>query len=161
MNITNQAEDRFKPMLDELCDMLFTMLRKITALEREILPKLDDINARWLTDNKPDPDEKDRLWSEYKERYYEIVCDHCTEKFLSKGYGDCINSNPKYAFIDDEECDLIFTMKAPRRAVIEIHYAPVNDCRRRFTLVKEGDRWLLNSFDWYSNYDCVWHRGCI
>ena len=161
MNIINQAEERFKPMLDELCEILFPMLREITALEREILPKYEDIMARWLTDNKPAPDEDKILWSEYKERYFKIVRDRCTEKLLGKGCGDCINSTPKYAFIDDEECDLIFTMKAPRRAVIEIHYAPINDCRRKFTLVKEGDRWLLNSFDWYSNYDCVWHRGSI
>ena len=161
MNITNNAAERFKPMQQELCELLFSMLREITALEREILPRLDDINARRLTNSKPAPDEKDRLWSEYKERYCEIVKDHCTEKLLGKGCGECINSTPKYAFIDDAECELIFTMNAPRKAVIEIHYNPVSDCRRKFTLVKEGDKWLVNSFDWYSSYDCVWHRGNI
>lgn len=165
MQLINQAIEKFQHMQDELCPPLFAMLREINALEKEFRERSDRITAQYLstTEPKPAPDATPNMWAEYRERYGQIVSDKCTEKLLDKYYyGGRLSSPPQYAYIDGE-CEVTFTMKVPKRAVIETHYSLCSsvDSKHRFTLIKENNKWLLNSVEHCNNRDTVWHRGSI
>lgn len=163
MEIINEAADKFKNMQAELCNLLFGMLREINVLEREFVVR-----------NKKIEEEKrfsefNALWSDFRERYGEIVKDRCTEKLLAKGYGQSFYSEITYAFaeedfegIDGKGCTVTFQMNAPKRAVIEVRYKRSSlEQADKFTLIKQGDKWLVDAHNWWSEYDNVWHRGHI
>lgn len=163
MEIINEASEKFKDKQDELCGLLFDMLRRINALEREFIAR-----DKKLFEEKRFSETKD-MFAEYRERYGEIVKDKCTEKLLAKPYGMSLNSEILYAFaeedfkgIDRKECVVTFQMNSPKRAVIEFRCKRSSQERAdKFTLVKQDEKWLVNSHDWWSEYDCVWHRGGI
>lgn len=163
MIINNEAAEKFKDKQDELCVFLFDMLRRINILEREFVA-LD----KQLFEEKRFPETK-AMFAEYCRRYGEIVKDKCTEKLLAKPYGMSLNSEILYAFAEEDfkgadgkECVVTFQMNAPKRAVIEFRCKRSSQERAdKFTLIKQDDRWLVNSHDWWSEYDCVWHRGNI
>ncbi len=145
MKIVNEAPEKYQHVLQEISAPLFAMLREINELERKI-GKRGQVGIDF---------------NELKENYKKIVWDKCTEKFLGKGYGVGLNVPPKYRYIDDE-CVVIFNMKDSKKAVIEIHYSSGSlECKHRFKFIKQQETWLIDGFDWYSTYDCVWHRGRI
>lgn len=163
MIINNEAAEKFKGMQDELCGFLFDMLRRINVLEREFV-----VRDKQLFDEKRFSETKD-MFAEYRRRYGEIVKDKCTEKLLAKPYGMSLNSEVLYLFAEEDfigadgkDCVVTFQMNAPKRAVIEFRCKRSSQERAdKFTLIKQDDKWLVNSHDWWSEYDHVWHRGNI
>lgn len=163
MEIINEASEKFKDNQDELCGMLFDMLRRINALEREFVAR-----GKQLFEEKRFSETK-AMFAEYRERYGEIVGDKCTEKLLSKPYGMSLNTPILYAFakedfvgVDGKECVVTFQMNAPKRAVIEFRFKRSSKERAdKFTLIKQGEKWRVNAHDWWTEYDRVWHRGHI
>lgn len=163
MEIINEANEKFKDRQAELCEFLFAMLREINVLEREII-----MRDKKITEEKRFG-EFDALWRDLRERYGATVKDKCTDKLLSKGYGHSFSSEITYAFaeedfkgIDGKGCTVTFQMTAPRKAVIEARYKRSSKERAdKFTLIKQGDKWLVDAHNWWSGYDCVWHRGNI
>lgn len=170
MEIINNAADKFKGMQAELCGFLFDMLREINALEMKIgkqnaliqkrIPELDrtQISAEY-----------DALWSDLHDEYERIVSDKCTEKLLDKGFGKSFGTSIKYIWAETDppaeigdKRTVIFEMKAPKKAVIEVRYKRfAQNCASRFTLVKQDDKWLVDAHNWTSDYDNIWHRGHI
>ncbi len=163
MEIINESADKFKNMQAELCEFLFGMLREINVLEREFVAR-----DKKITEEKRFG-EFNALWSDLRERYGGIVKDKCTEKLLAKGYGQSFSSEITYEFaeedfkgIDGKGCTVTFQMNAPRKAVIEARYKRSSQERAdKFTLIKQGDKWLVDAHNWWSEYDYVWHRGHI
>lgn len=163
MEIINEAADKFKNMQAELCEFLFGMLREINVLEREII-----MRDKKITEEKRFG-EFNALWSDLRERYGAIVNDKCTEKLISKGYGQSFSSEITYAFaeedfkgIDGKDCTVTFHMNSPRKAVIEARYKRSSQERAdKFTMIKQGDKWLIDAHNWWSEYDYIWHRGHI
>lgn len=104
--------------------------------------------------------EWDKLWGEYHKRYESIVSDKCTEKLLSRGFAEGIVR--KYGYIDND-CKVFFFMKAPSKATVEIHFMLGSSlhAKHRFKLIREKGRWLLNSFDFDTEEDNIWHRGNV
>lgn len=163
MRIINQAAEKFKNMQAELCEFLFGMLREINVLEREFVAR-----DKKLFEEKRFSETRE-MFAEYRECYGAIVKEKCTEKLLSKPYGMSLNSEILYAFaeedfegIDGKGCTVTFEMNAPKRAVIEARYKRSSQERAdKFTLIKQGDKWLVDAHNWWSEYDFVWHRGNI
>lgn len=163
MEIINEAADKFKNMQDELCKFLLDMLREINVLEREFVVRSKEMYEEQRFSEIND------LCSNLRERYGGIVKDKCTEKLLAKGYGQSFYSEITYLFaeddfegIDGKGCTVTFQMNVPKRAVIEARYKRSSQERAdKFTLIKQGDIWLVDAHNWWSEYDYVWHRGHI
>lgn len=163
MEIINNADDKFKDMQPELCGFLFDMLREINALEMKIgkrdaliMKRIPELNSTQISA------EFDAMWSDFHDEYERIVSDKCTEKLIAKGRNRGFQSPVKYGWADTKNCMVIFQMKAPKRAVIEVRYKSfAHDCANRFTLIKQDDKWLVDAHNWTSDYDNIWHRGHI
>ena len=163
INIINAAFEKFKHVQNEICYPLFDMLRKINILEKDIFEKNEMLDNKYLSNAEPKPElnSKDKLWSEFRQGYSKIVDNKCTDKLLKKGYGICFSSTPKYAYID-EKCDVIFTMEVPKKAVVEIHYSMGTiKVAHRFKFIMDKEKWLINSFEYRTQKEGVWHRGSI
>lgn len=141
MEIINQAEPRFRYLQDTICEPLFAMLREINEVEKNaVAPNFADFAASLQN----------------------IVSGKCTAKLLAKGYGNCIHKPPKYRWVDTEDCVVIFRMDKPKRATVEASFkVGTLDAKDRFTLIKQGDEWLVDAFNHWSTYDEIWHRGTI
>ncbi len=165
MKIINEADEKFKDKQGELCEFLFGMLREINVIERKIIERQDSISAKIpeLTVAQIDA-EWEALWEDYHKDYQHIVADRCTEKLLLKTYGMSINSNITYRWAEEsyKDCTAVFQMSTPKKAVIEVRYSFGGlDYADRFTLIKSGEKWLVNAHNWWTAYDNVWHRGHI
>lgn len=141
MEIINQAEPQFRYLQDTICEPLFAMLREINEVERNtVAPNFADFAASLQN----------------------IVSGKCTAKLLAKGYGNCIHKPPKYRWVDTEDCVVIFRMDKPKRATVEASFkVGTLDAKDRFTLIKQGEEWLVDAFNYWSTYDEIWHRGGI
>lgn len=38
---------------------------------------------------------------------------------------------------------------------------PRKDAQKYQQLIREGEEWLIDAFNWWMDYDEVWHRGSI
>lgn len=143
MEVINQAEPRFRYLMDTICEPLLDMLRKINEIEKNAGIGSAD-------------------FSKFKTEYMNIVSEKITAKLLAKGVGECIHSPVKYRWVDTEDYTVIFQMDKPKRAIVEVHYREWNHLHKhKFTLIREGEEWLIDAFNWWSDYDEVWHRGGI
>lgn len=169
MEIINNAPDKFRALQPELCDFLFEMLREINDLEIRIGQRNAGIEKRTpALDSAQISDEYKWLWRDFHDEYERIVRDKCTEKLLAKDFGKCFGTSIKYIWAEENppaeisERTLIFEMKAAKKAVIEVQYKRDNrSCASRFTLIKQDDKWLVDSHNQTSDYDNIWHRGRI
>lgn len=169
IEIINNAADKFKDMQAELCDFLFEMLREINAVEIKVGQRNALIEKKTPgLDRDQISDEYKWMWSDFHDEYERIVRDKCTEKLLSKGYGDTFGTSIKYIWAEESppaeigERTLIFEMKAAKKAVIEVQYKRFGrSCASRFTLIKQDEKWLVDAHNWISDYDNIWHRGHI
>lgn len=148
MEIINQASEKFKDKQEEICGILFPLLRRVAVLEKEIYErkqKLREENAKLgYTINQVGPGEKE-LWTEYKERMGEIAKSGCcTEKLINKGYAGSIADPQKYGYIDSEDCKADFIMKTAKRATVITHFKHAVDSKHKFVLRDVDGKWLLD-----------------
>lgn len=170
IEIINNAPDKFKDMQSELCGFLFEMLREINVLEIKIGQRNALIEKKTPgLDSAQISDEYKSLWSDFHDEYERIVSGKCTEKLLDKGFGEVFGTSIKYIWAEEnppaeigDRRTLIFEMKTPKKAVIEVQYKRfTQNCASRFTLIKQDDKWLVDAHNWTSDYDNIWHRGHI
>lgn len=169
IEIINNAADKFKDLQPELCEFLFEMLRELSALEIKIGQRNALIEKKTPGLNRDQiSDEYKWMWSDFHDEYERIVRDKCTQKLLDKGYGNTFSTSIKYIWAEENppaeigERTLIFEMKAPRKAVIEVQYKRFGrSCASKFTLIKQEEKWLVDAHNWISDYDNIWHRGHI
>lgn len=170
MEIINNAAGKFKDKQAELCGFLFDMLREINALEMKIGKRNAMIEKRIPElDSAQVSAEYDLLWSNLHDEYERIVSDKCTEKLLDKGFGKSFGTSIKYIWAEtnppaeiSDKRTVIFEMKSPKRAVIEVRYKRfTQNCASKFTLINQDDKWLVDAHNWTSDYDNIWHRGHI
>lgn len=170
MEIINNADDKFKAMQGELCEFLFDMLREINVLERKISARDNSIKEKIpQLDSAQISAEFDAMWSDFHDEYERTVSDKCTEKLLAKGFGMSFGTSIKYAWAENEppaeigdKITVIFEMNSAKKAVVEVRYKRfAQNCASRFTLIKQGDKWLVDAHNWTSDYDNIWHRGHI
>ncbi len=165
MRIINEATEQFQDNQDELCNFLFSMLREINALEREFIER-DFLIHEKIPELTPQQisAEFNAMWTDLRKNYEHIVWDRCTQKLLAKPYGMSFNSNITYGWADEDfkDCTAIFRMTAPKKAIIEVHYKTGSqDCIDKFTLIYSKEKWLVDTHQWWTTYDNIWHRGHI
>lgn len=162
MKIINEANEKFKDKQEELCGILFTLLRGINAIEKETYERSQELKAKkaelGFTVNQVGPGEKE-LWAEYKDRLGKIIKPVCTEKLIGKRYGGSYRSPQKYGYIDGE-CTVNFIMKTAKRAVVETHFKHGTDHKHKFVIRDIDGKWLLDEIfygfesdgdKWYSD----------
>lgn len=146
MEIINEANEKFKDKQDEICGLLFELLRKINVIEKDIFERNSAIESKkpelGIPKNQIAPGQKE-LWAEYKERLGGVVKPVCTEKLLAKRYGGSYGSPQKYGYIDSE-CTVNFIMKTAKRAVVETHFKHGTDHMHKFVIRDVDGKWLVD-----------------
>lgn len=164
MEIINEANDKFKDMQEGICGLLFDILRRINAVEKDIFDRNEAIEAGkpslGIPKNQIAPGEKE-LWGEYKERLYQIIAPVCTEKLIGKRYGGSFGSPQKYDYIDGE-CKINFIMKSSKTAVIETHYRHGIDSKHKFVIRNIDGKWLIDEVYYgFENDGNTWYSDSI
>ena len=146
MEIINEASEKFKDRQDEICGLLFDLLRKINVIERETFEWSEELKRQkaelGIPKHQVGPGEEE-LWDEYEERIGEVVKPVCTEKLLKKRYGGSYSSPQKYGYIDGE-CTVNFIMKTAKRAVVETHFKHGTDHMHKFVIKDIDGKWLVD-----------------
>lgn len=168
MEITNNALEKFKDRQTEVIDALLELLRLINELEQSIFERDSYINWKIRKKELTAAEIKtafDGLWRDYREECKKIVEPRCTDKLLKKGYAQSFNNTPMYSYIDDPEddCKGVFTMDSAKKAVVEFRFTKRTSVNfmHRFTLVPDGDKWLVDAFSYANEKEGGWHRGHI
>lgn len=167
MEIINEASEKFKDKQTEVIDALLELLRLINALEKSVFERDSEINTRIRKKELTAAEISacfDDLWSDYREECKKVVDPRCTEKLLKKGYARSFNNVPMYSYIDDpEDCRGVFKMETEKKAVVEFRFTKHSSVifMHRFTLVPNGDKWLVDAFSYATEQEGVWHRGHI
>lgn len=142
MEIINEASEKFKDKQDEVCDILYGILKRLNVLENEVYERSEELKK-----NRPEPHiiapGEEELWDEYEQRTGEIVKHVCTEKLLKRRYGGVFGNPTAYGYIDGE-CTAHFIMKSAGKAVVEIHFMHGTAQFHRFVLKSVEGSWLLD-----------------
>lgn len=146
MKIINDANEKFKDMQEEICNMLFTLLRKINVLEKEIYERSIELERKkeemGIPKSQVAPG-KMELFDEFEKRLDELAEIYCTDKLFERGYGSSFGNPQKYGYIDDE-CTVRFIMKFSKRAVVETYYHAGIDQKHKFVIKYVDDEWLID-----------------
>ncbi len=161
MEIKNEAAEKFKDRIDEICGFLFDILRRINELETKICERGEELEKKRPEPHIVAPGE-DELWEEYRTRLGDIVKPVCAGKLLQRGYGGSYSDPAKYGYIDGE-CKAEFIMKSEKRAVVVTHYHHGIGMKHRFVMVKnDNGGWLIDSVSYgFENEPDKWHSDRI
>lgn len=161
--VIKDTPEKFEKMADELIPFLVDFFRELNELEIEV-------NTRYnkLTDNKyklgiqrhmEAPGAKE-LRKEHTVRFGEIAKDRCTEELLHQGYAGSWSNPPEYGYIDGD-CQITFTMKSAKRAVIEtIHYIGTEK-KHQFVLKLTDDGWRVSEKKYGFKNSTTWYKDTI
>ena len=95
------------------------------------------------------------LW---RQRRKAIVTRYCTARKRAYSEPLAYGEPPQYDPATEDVTEVV--QETPRRVVAYTQQRAGWKCKRRFVVVKKGDRWLVDS--WQSSFDGVqWRRGII
>ncbi len=161
MELINEASEKFKDKQAEICELLFELLRKINALEKEIYERNEELDEKKKQQGKEHEftAEDKELWAEYEERLVELVKPHCAEN-LSKNCGGDFGSPQKYGYIDGD-CKVNFIMKSAKKAVVETHYHDGIDEKHKFVFKDVDGKWVLSEVYYGFEDESGWYSDSI
>lgn len=159
MEIINEANDKFKDKQDEICNLLFGVLRKLNALEKEVHERKKELERKkeelGIEKSQVAPGSSE-LFDEYEERYDEIIEPYCTDKMYQNSERNSICYPPRYNYIDSE-CTANFIMKTAARAVVETHFKKGIACKHKFVIKSVDGEWLIDAvYDGYEDEPDKW-----
>ncbi len=140
--------EKFRAFAEEIVPPLLALLRARNALEAEIFARSREMEAEkpalGLPMNQMHPEEP-ALWEEYRSRYMELIEHRCVPGLLKYGAARSFGMPTKYGYLDeDPECQVIFTMKSAKKAVVETRRGPGVKEQHQFVLRPSGDgAWLI------------------
>lgn len=161
MEIINEANDKFKDKQDEICNLLFGVLRELNALEKEIRERKKELERKkeelGIEKSQIAPGASE-LFDEYEERYDEIIEPYCTDKFYEKSERCSFGYPTRYHYIDGE-CTVNFIMKTAARAVVETHFKKGIACNKHKFVIRNVDgKWLIDAvYDGYEDEPGKWY----
>ncbi len=166
MEIINNADEKFKDKQDVVVGCLLELLGLLNELERSVCRR-ECVLQEKIWNKELSAAEisscSDKLWADYREECRKIVEGRCTEKLLKRGYGGSFSDPPKYDYIENDDCRGTFLMDTAKKAVVEFRFTRNSSVHfmHRFTLVPNGDKWLVDAFSHGTEKEGVWHRGQI
>ena len=160
--IFRDTPDRFRPLAEEIVPPLLALLRERRALEEELHRRFEAQRRAFLAEggspNQLPPGEPE-LWAEYRRRYLELVQPRCVPGLLKYGAIGSCGCPAKYSGLDTDPCSQVtFTMKSPKKAVVELRY--LQNCLKekcRFVLKPGPEGWLVAGMDDGYQDEAGWH----
>ena len=154
--------EKYRPMAAEIVPPLLALLRERRALEEEIHWRYKAQRQEFLAAGGPPnqlaPGEPE-LWAEYRRRYLELARPRCSPGLFKYGAaGSCACPAKNSGLDTDPDSRVLFTMKSPRKAVVELRY--LQNClkeKRRFTLKPGPDGWRIARIDHSYQDEDTWH----
>ena len=151
--------EKFAPMAEELVPFLAEHLRGLCALETEIFARSRELEAEKLKHGIPayqTAPGSQELWEEYRERYGRLAAAFCTPKLLERGYAGSCGKPAKYEHLNTG-CDVFFTMKSAKRAVVETSFHRGLLFRHQFVLKHTEAGWQADQVSYAHGQEDSWH----
>ncbi len=162
MEIINEASEKFRDKQDEICGLLFDLLRKIDEIEKDVFNKSEELKRKkaelGIPKHQVGPGEEE-LWDEYGQRLGEVVKPACTEKLIKRRCGGSYGKPSKNNYIGGE-CTATFIMKTAKRAVVQTDFMHGTPQSHKFVIRDVDGKWLVdevyygfqsNPEKWYSD----------
>jgi len=154
--------EKYRPMAKEILPPLLELLRARSALEGDTWERSDTLRKNFIAGGgSPNqlPPGSIGLDQEFRRRYLELVQPRCVPGFLKYGAANSYASPAKYGYLDtDPGCQLFFTMKSTKRAVVELRYTQSTlKPRHRFTLKPGPEGWLIAKLEHGYQDEDSWH----
>ena len=160
--ITPDTPEKYRPLAAEIVPPLLALLRERSALEEEIYQRYCTLKEAFLLaggSKSQAPPDSTALFEEYHQRYLELAAPRCAPGFLKYGATASFARPAKYSYLDtDGEYLLAFTMKSPKKALVETSY-PRGSLRfiHRFTLRPGPEGWLIAKIEYHHSNESTWH----
>lgn len=162
MEIINEESEKFRDKQDEICGLLFDLLRKIDEIEKDVFNKSEELKRKkaelGIPKHQVGPGEEE-LWDEYGQRLGEVAKPAFTEKLIKRRYGGSYGKPSKYNYIGGE-CTATFIMKTAKRAVVQTDFMHGTPQSHKFVIRDVDGKWLVdevyygfqsNPEKWYSD----------
>lgn len=138
--------EKFCVFAEEVVPPLLALLRARNALEEEIFARSREMEKAKLAAGLPRSQmapEEPALWEEYRSRYMELIEHRCVPGLLKYGAARSFGKPAKYGYLDeDPECEVVFTMKSAKKAVVETRRGRVKE-QHQFVLRPSEGGWLI------------------
>lgn len=159
MEIINKASEKFKGFQNEICEPLFELLRKITALEKEAVERQKKIeadkDAKGISQSVY-TDEDSALSDYVRSEMKNIVAGaNFSDKLQKRGYGISWRDPQTYGYLD-EECEVTFSMRNAARAAVEIRDTAKYSHQYKFVYRLIDEKWKLDEVYWRCGSDSNW-----
>ena len=151
--------EKFAPVAKELVPFLVDHLRALAALEADMFRRERELEKKKLDMGIPKHQTApgwEELVEDYTNRYGQAARAFCTPKLLERGYARSWGRPGEYDYLNTG-CDLIFTMKSARRAVVEARHTRVLLFRYQFVLKDTEDGWRVDQKSYAHGLDDSWH----
>lgn len=159
MELICKASAKYAPMMNEICDPLFELLKQHAALEKEIFERNEQLNIEKAKAGIPRhiiaPGWKE-LMKEYRERLYALLKNYCTEKLLSHGYGGRFGEPQEFGYVNGD-CTVEFKMRYADKASVETAYFSGINCHHKLMIRLTDGRWLLDELYYRYENEKTWH----
>lgn len=162
ITVSEDTPEKFRPLAEELVPPLLELLRARNDLEREVHERFQALEAAKLAAGIPknqvapgDPE----LWEEYRRRYLELVQPRCVPGLLKYGAAGSCGRPARYdPLFAGPEGKVLFTMKSPKKAVVETSCQKSWEMRYRFTLRLCEEGWRIGGVEHSFGGEESWHK---
>lgn len=162
MELICKASAKYAPLMNEICDPLFEMLKQHSVLEKEIFERDEQLEREKEKAGIPSyqtaPGWKE-LMKEYRERMYSLLKPNCTDKLLSRGYAGQYGNPQKFGYLNGD-CVVEFKMRYADKASVETHYTKAGLAQKHKIVIRLTDgRWLVDELYYGFEKEKSWHSG--
>lgn len=155
--------ETYRHMADQIVPPVLELLRTLSQLEEEIFRRSQELEAQKLAKGISAHQVApgwEALIKEYRARIYDLASPWCTEKLLSRGYGTSYGSPTHYDYLSGT-CQILFTMKSAKRAVIETRFHESIDKAEQFILRPAEGVWKIDEINYRFSDESTWHTHHI
>lgn len=160
MELVCKASAKYAPLMNEVCEPLFELLKQQSALEKEMFERDKQLDIEKEKAGIPSyqtaPGWKE-LMKEYRERMYSLLKPNCTDKLLSRGYAGQYGNPQKFGYVNGE-CLAEFKMRNADKAIVEFHYEMGGlKEKHKFVMRLVDGKWLVDGLYYGFEGKSSWH----
>ncbi len=162
MELICKASAKYAPLMNEVCEPLFELLKQQSALEKEMFERDKQLDIEKEKAGIPSYQTApgwNELMAEYSERLRALLEKYCTENQLSRGFGISYGEPQKFGYLNGD-CVVEFKMRYADKASVETHYTKAGLAQKHKIVIRLTDgRWLVDELYYGFEKEKSWHSG--
>ena len=160
MELVCKASAKYAPLMNEVCEPLFELLKQQSALEKEMFGRDKQLDIEKEKAGIPSYQTApgwNELMAEYSERLRALLEKYCTENQLSRGFGISYGEPQEFGYVNGE-CLAEFKMRNADKAIVEFHYEMGGlKEKHKFVMRLVDGKWLVDGLYYGFEGKSSWH----